>query len=115
MKSEKRKIEGEPEEVPPSRDGVRQAPLSEADYDKLTKHALHAMAARLVRSRHTDKTSAVVEQAKRDQGPAEASAPTPSGHERNRAGAFVCARKAEVPHQSRSHGVSFIRSERARS
>ena len=43
-------------------DGARQAPLSEADYDKL-KDALHAMAAMLVRPRNTEKTSAVLDEA----------------------------------------------------
>ena len=41
-------------------DGAREAPLSEADHDKL-KDALHALAAMLVRPRNTEKTSAVVE------------------------------------------------------
>ena len=45
-------------------DGAREAPLSEADYDKL-KDALHALAALLVRSRNTEKTSAVVGEAGR--------------------------------------------------
>ena len=40
-------------------DGARQAPLSEADYEKL-KDALHALAAMLVRPRNTEKTSAVL-------------------------------------------------------
>ena len=42
-------------------DGARQAPLSEADYEKL-KDALHAPAAMLVRPRNTEKTSAVLEE-----------------------------------------------------
>ena len=42
-------------------DGARQAPLSEADCDKL-KGALHALAAMLVRPRNTEKTSAVLEE-----------------------------------------------------
>jgi hypothetical protein len=43
-------------------DGARQAPLSEADYEKV-KDALHAMAAMLVRPRNTEKTSAVLDEA----------------------------------------------------
>jgi hypothetical protein len=39
-------------------DGARQAPLSEADHDKL-KGALHALAAMLALPRNTEKTSAV--------------------------------------------------------
>ena len=41
---------------------AREAPLSEADHDKL-KDALHAMAALLVRPHNTEKTSAVLDQA----------------------------------------------------
>jgi hypothetical protein len=42
-------------------DGARQAPLSEADGDKL-KSALHALAAMLASPRNTEKTSAVLEE-----------------------------------------------------
>ena len=43
-------------------DGARQAPLSEAEYEKV-KDALHAMAEMLVRPRNTEKTSAVLDEA----------------------------------------------------
>jgi len=39
-------------------DSARQAPLSEADYEKV-KNALHAMAAMLVRPHNMEKTGAV--------------------------------------------------------
>ena len=84
-------------------DGARQAPLSEADHDKL-KDALHAMAAMLTRSRNTEKTSAVVEPTKADEGAADESAPPPTGHGRNGAAAFTGATQVAVPHPSLEHG-----------
>ena len=61
MKSAKRRrIDVNLDELDRVLDGARQAPLSEADYDKL-KGALHALAAMLVRPRNTEKTSAVLE------------------------------------------------------
>ena len=59
MKPARRRIDVNLEELDRVLDGARQAPLSEADYDKL-KDALHAMAAMLARSRNTEKTNAVV-------------------------------------------------------
>jgi len=59
MKSARRRIDVNLEELDRVLDGARQAPLSEPDYDKL-KDALHAMAALLARSRNTEKTKAVV-------------------------------------------------------
>jgi hypothetical protein len=61
MKSARRRIDVNLEELDQVLDGARQAPLSETDYDKL-KGALHALAAMLVRPRNTEKTSAVLEQ-----------------------------------------------------
>ena len=58
MKPGKRRLDVNLDELDRVLDGARQAPLSEADYDKL-KDALHAMAALLTRSRNTEKTSAV--------------------------------------------------------
>jgi hypothetical protein len=60
MKSSRRRIDVNLDELDRVLDGARQEPLSEADYDKL-KGVLHAMAAMLVRPRNTEKTSAVVE------------------------------------------------------
>ena len=48
MKSARRRVEVNLDELDQVLDGARQAPLSEADYDKL-KGALHALAAMLVR------------------------------------------------------------------
>ena len=52
MKSGRRRIDVNLDELDQVLDGARQAPLSEADYDKL-KGALHALAAMLVRPRTT--------------------------------------------------------------
>jgi len=66
-------------------DEARQAPLSEADYDKL-KEALHTLAAMLVRPRNTEKTKAVVEESGSSAPGAgtkpDADAPPPPGHGR---------------------------------
>ena len=89
-------------------DGARQAPLSEADYDKL-KDALHAMAAMLVRPRNTEKTNAVVGDAAESRKPARRAAGCRArlrraGHGRNGAEAFTGAQKVEIPHQNLKHG-----------
>ena len=60
-KSARRRIDVNLDELDRVLDGARQAPLSEADYEKV-KDALHAMAAMLVRPRNTEKISAVLEQ-----------------------------------------------------
>ena len=62
MKSAKRRrVDVNLDELDRVLDGARQAPLSEADCDKL-KSALHALAAMLARPRNTEKTSAVLEE-----------------------------------------------------
>ena len=62
MKSAKRRrVDVNLDELDRVLDGARQAPLSEADCDKL-KSALHALAAMLAPSRNTEKTSAVLEE-----------------------------------------------------
>jgi len=64
MKSGRRRIDVNLDELDQVLDGARQAPLNETDYEKL-KSALHTLAAMLVRPRSTEKTSAVLEQALR--------------------------------------------------
>src|SRR4051812_7408406 len=102
MKTARRRIDVNLEELDQVLDGARQAPLSEADYDKL-KDALHAMAALLTRSRNTEKTSAVtgdtaVGDATQEEGPPAA------GHGRNAASAFVGAPRIEIEHPNLKHG-----------
>ena len=64
MKKARRRIDVNLEELDRVLDGAREAPLSEADHDKL-KDALHALAAMLVRARNTEKTSEVAGEAGR--------------------------------------------------
>jgi len=59
MKTARRRVDVNLDELDRVLDGARQAPLSEDDYEKL-KEALHALAAMLVRPRSTEKTSAVL-------------------------------------------------------
>src|SRR5215813_4023843 len=108
MKSTKRRrVDVNLEELDRVLDGARQAPLSEADCDKL-KGALHALAAMLVRPRHTEKTSAVVEQAENPEGgdgvPPDTNVSPQPGHGRNGAEAFGGARTVDIAHQKLTHG-----------
>jgi len=84
-KSARRRVDVNLDELDRVLDGARQAPLSEADYEKI-KDALHAMAAMLVRPRNTEKTSAVLEEAE-ESGKA-ASSRTPRRHLRPDTGAM---------------------------
>src|SRR5580704_18047371 len=59
MKKARRRIDVNLEELDRVLDGAREAPLSESDHGKL-RDALHALAELLVRTRNTEKTSAVV-------------------------------------------------------
>src|SRR5664279_122916 len=103
----RRRVEVNLDELDQVLDGARQAPLSETDYDKL-KGALHALAALLVRTRNTEKTSAVLENSKgAGTGTGtqpDADAATPPGHGRNGAEAFSGARKIDIAHQVLTHG-----------
>jgi transposase len=106
MKSGRRRIDVNLDELDRVLDGARQAPLSESDYEKV-KDALHAMAAMLVRPRNTEKTRAVLEDVE-GSGKAtpqpDTSASPPSGHGRNGAEAFSGAQKVEIAHQNLKHG-----------
>src|SRR5262245_4354826 len=102
MKPGKRRLDVNLDELDQVLDGARQAPLSEADYDKL-KDALHAMAALLTRSRTTEKTSAVTGDAAVGDA-AEDERPPATGHGRNAASAFVGAPRIEIAHPNLKHG-----------
>jgi len=105
-KSARRRIDVNLDELDRVLDGARQAPLSEADYEKV-KDALHAMAAMLVRPRNTEKTSAVLDEAEESGKAAtqsDTNAAPPAGHGRNGAEAFGGAQKVEITHQSLKHG-----------
>jgi transposase len=106
MKKARRRIDVNLEELDRVLDGAREAPLSEADHDKL-KDALHALAAMLVRPRNTEKTSEVMEKPEDSEAFAGTQANDnmpPPGHGRNGAEAFGGAQKVEVKHQNLTHG-----------
>ena len=105
MKKARRRIEVNLEELDRVLDGAREAPLSESDHGKL-RDALHALAALLVRTCNTEKTSAVVEQpGGSETGPRpDDNTPPPPGHGRNGADAFGGAQKVDIKHQKLTHG-----------
>ena len=102
MKKARRRIDVNLEELDRVLDDARQAPLSEADHDKL-KDTLHAMAALLIRSRNTEKTRAVLEKTEGAKQPDD-NTPAPPGHGRNGAESFVGARKVNIKHHKLTHG-----------
>ena len=105
MKKIRRRIDVNLVELDQVLDSALQAPLSEADHDKL-KETLHALAALLMRSRNTEKTSEVVEKPEDSEAEAQQdnNAPPPPGHGRNGAEAFGGAQKVDIKHQKLSHG-----------
>lgn len=105
MKKTRRRIDVNLEELDRLLDGAREAPLSEADHDKL-KDTLHALAALLVRTRNTEKTSEVVEKPEGSEPGQEPddNTPPPPGHGRNGAEAFGGARKVDIKHRKLTHG-----------
>jgi hypothetical protein len=108
MKSAKRRrVDVNLDELDRVLDGARQAPLSEADCDKL-KSALHALAALLAPARHTEKTSAVLEAPENpetgDGAQPDTNVSAPPGHGRNGAEAFGGARTVAIAHQQLKHG-----------
>src|ERR1700676_4579949 len=104
MKTARRRVDVNLDELDRVLDGARQAPLSETDYEKL-KGALHALAAMLVRPRNTEKTSAVLEESETAPGTqSDTNAVPPPGHGRNPAEAFGSAPKVEIAHQKLKHG-----------
>jgi transposase len=105
MKPDRRRIDVNLDELDKVLDGARQAPLNEADYDKL-KGALHALAAMLVRPRTSEKTSVVVEEmaaAETRETAVDSEAPR-TGHGRNGAQAFAGAEKINIAHAELNHG-----------
>ena len=105
MKPARRRVEVNLEELDRVLDGARQAPLSEADYDKL-KEALHTLAGMLAPPRNTEKTKSVLESGSsaQDAGIEPNTDAPPPGHGRNGAEAFGGGRKVEIAHQKLKHG-----------
>ncbi len=102
MKKARRHLDVNLVELDQVLDSALEAPLSEADHDKL-KDALHALAAMLIRSRNTEKINEVLEKPEDSKQPDDNAVPTP-GHGRNGAEAFHGARKVEIKHQKLTHG-----------
>jgi hypothetical protein len=105
MKATRRRIDVNLEELDRVLDGAREAPLSEADHNKI-KDALHTLAGMLVRPRNTEKTSEVVEKPEGSETGQQAddNTPSPPGHRRNGAEAFGGGRKVDIKHQKLIHG-----------
>src|SRR5208283_3284659 len=105
MKKARRRIDVNLEELDRVLDGAREAPLSESDHNKL-KDTLHALAALLLRTRNTEKTSEVVgkpEESESETQP-DNNTPSPPGHGRNGSDAFSGAHKVNIKHQKLTHG-----------
>ena len=91
----KRRIDVNLEDLDHVLDEARQAPLSDADYDKL-KNALHALAALVVRPRNNEKTNAVLPQ---PQSAPEAQTDTTASSTPQRAPFwYACVTMARVSH-----------------
>jgi len=107
MKTARRRVDVNLDELDRVLEGARQAPLSEDDYEKL-KEALHALAAMRVRPRTTEKISAVLGKSDGSEAGAgtepESNASPSPGHGRNGAGAFVSSRKIAIAHAKLKHG-----------
>jgi transposase len=101
MKSSRRRLEVNVEELDRIIDSGMRAPLSATDGQTL-KTAVHAMAARLMQRRSTEKTSAVLAKAKTSQTTPGASPnggkSDPAGHGRNGAAAFTGAPRVTLAH-----------------
>jgi hypothetical protein len=94
MKKARRHLDVNLVELDQVLDSALEAPLSEANHNKL-KDTLHALAAMLVRSRNTEKTSEVVGKPEDSKQPDDNAQP-PSGHGRNGVEAFNGARKVDI-------------------
>ncbi len=100
MKTSRRRLDVDVEELDRVIDAAENGPLSKADRQKL-KTTLHALVERLAQKRNTEKTNSVLEP--KNSSPAAAESPdreppTPVGHGRNAASAFTGAEKVSVQH-----------------
>jgi transposase len=100
MKTSRRRLDVDVEELDRVIDAAENGPLSKADCRKL-KTTLHALVERLAQKRNTEKTSAVLDPKNSSSAAAESTEPEPSappGHGRNAASAFTGAEKVSVQH-----------------
>src|ERR1017187_8430017 len=100
MKTSRRRLDVDVEDLDRVIDAAENGPLSKADRQKL-KTTLHALVERLAQKRNTEKTSSVLEPKNASSAAAESPEPEPSapaGHGRNAASAFTGAEKVSVQH-----------------
>ena len=96
MKPARRRVDVNLDELDRVLDGARQAPLSEADHDKL-KGALHALAAMLAPPRNTEKTGAVLGKSEVSERLLRRRANTPATRTRRNGAEAVGGRKGRGP------------------
>ena len=98
MKTSRRRLDVDVEELDRVIDAAEDGPLSKADCQKL-KTTLHALLERLAPKRNTERTDSVLEQENSSSVAAEPAEPSASaGHGRNAASAFTGAEKVSVQH-----------------
>src|SRR6202050_1656602 len=98
MKTSRRHLDVNVEELDRVIDAAENGPLSKADRQKL-KTTLHALVERLAQKRNTEKTHSVLEQKDSSSAVNEPPEPAaPAGHGRNAASAFTGAEKVSVQH-----------------
>jgi transposase len=98
MKTSRRRLDVDVEELDRVIDAAENGPLSKADRQKL-KTTLHALVERLAQKRNTEKTNSVLEQKDSSSAATEPPEPAaPAGHGRNAASAFTGAEKVSVQH-----------------
>jgi len=98
MKTSRRRLDVDVEDLDRVIDAAENGPLSTADRQKL-KTTLHALVERLTQKRNTEKTNSVLEP--KDSSAAATESPesaAPAGHGRNAASAFTGAEKVCLPH-----------------
>jgi hypothetical protein len=98
MRTSRRRLDVDVEELDRVIDAAENGPLSQADRQKL-KTTLHALVERLAQKRNTEKTNSVLEPQASSSVAAESPEPSaPAGHGRNAAAAFTGAEKVSVQH-----------------
>src|SRR5580698_78901 len=98
MKTSRRRLDVDVEELDRVIDAAEDGPLSKADCQKL-KTTLHALVERLAPKRNTEKTNSVLEPKTSSSAATESPEPAaPAGHGRNAASAFTGAEKVSVQH-----------------
>jgi len=98
MKTSRRRLDVDVQELDRVIDAAENGPLSKADCQKL-KTTLHALVERLAQKRNTEKTNSVLEPKNSSSTEAESAEPAASaGHGRNAASAFTGAEKVSVQH-----------------